>query len=173
VGGCLPFLLNNCDAPCYYYVYVGTCTSSGTRKPMPPRSEQARMCRSAFNPFCAWSFSQISSKGTEMWDYFKITKCLITVLNFKPQCCGSVTFWGSVTKIAGSGSISQRHGSTDPDSAIFVTEPQDDNKKLIWKKVFCSLLFEGTLAIIFKDKKSKISHQAVGIKVFLTIFAWW
>jgi hypothetical protein len=27
--------------------------------------------------------------------------------------------------------------------------------------------------IIFKDKKSKRSHKAVGIKVFLTLFAWW
>ncbi len=26
--------------------------------------------------------------------------------------------------------------------------------------------------IIFKDKKSKRSHKAVGIKVFLTFFAW-
>jgi hypothetical protein len=25
---------------------------------------------------------------------------------------------------------------------------------------------------VFKDKKSKRSHKAVGIKVFLTIFAW-
>jgi hypothetical protein len=39
------------------------------------------------------------------------------------------------------------------------------------KKFFCLLLFEGTyLYIIFKDKKSKGIHKAVGIKVFLTFF---
>jgi hypothetical protein len=47
----------------------------------------------------------------------------------------------------------------DPDSdpAIFVIDLQDANKKLI---------------NIFKDKKSKRSHKAVGIKVFLIGFAW-
>jgi hypothetical protein len=41
------------------------------------------------------------------------------------------------------------------------------------KKFFCLLLFEGTFASFFKDKKSKISLKAVGIKVFLPIYAWW
>jgi hypothetical protein len=50
----------------------------------------------------------------------------------------------------------------DPDPAIFVIDLQDANKKLNKKKLFCLLLFE----------KSKRSHKAVGIKVFLTIFAW-
>jgi hypothetical protein len=52
------------------------------------------------------------------------------------------------------------------DPAIFVTDLQDANKKLIDKKFFC-LLFSS----FFKDKKSKRNHKAVGIKVFLTIFA--
>jgi hypothetical protein len=60
----------------------------------------------------------------------------------------------------------------DADPAIFVTDLQDANKKLIKKKFFCSLLFEGTFTSFFKDKKSKRSINAVGIKVFLTIFAW-
>jgi hypothetical protein len=52
------------------------------------------------------------------------------------------------------------------DPAIFVIDLQDANKH------FCLLLFEGTFTSFFKDKKSKRSHKAVGIKVFLTIFAW-
>jgi hypothetical protein len=57
-------------------------------------------------------------------------------------------------------------------SRIRIPDLQDANKKLIKKKFFCLLLFEGTFTSFFKDKKSKISHKAVGIKVFLTIFAW-
>jgi hypothetical protein len=45
------------------------------------------------------------------------------------------------------------------------------NKKLIEKKVFCLLLFEGIFTSFFKDKKSKRSHKTLGIKVFPTIFA--
>ncbi len=40
-------------------------------------------------------------------------------------------------------------------------------------KFFCLLLFEDTFTSFLKDKKSKRSHKAVGIKVFLAIFAWW
>jgi hypothetical protein len=43
----------------------------------------------------------------------------------------------------------------DPDPAIFIIDLQDANKKLIKKKNFCILLFEGTLASFFKDKNSK------------------
>jgi hypothetical protein len=44
----------------------------------------------------------------------------------------------------------------DPDPAIFVTDLQDANKKLIFSaKFFCLLLFEGTFKSFFKDKKSK------------------
>jgi hypothetical protein len=62
----------------------------------------------------------------------------------------------------------------DPDSdpAIFITDLQDANKKIILKKFFCILLFEGTFPSFFKDKKSKISHKTVEIKVFLTVFAY-
>jgi hypothetical protein len=60
----------------------------------------------------------------------------------------------------------------DPDPAIFVIDLQDANKKLIFFQVFCLLLFRGTFPSFFKDKKSKRSHKAVGIKFFLTIFAW-
>jgi hypothetical protein len=49
----------------------------------------------------------------------------------------------------------------DPDSAIFVIDLQDANKKLILKKFFCSLLFEGTFTSFFKDKKFKRSHKTV------------
>jgi hypothetical protein len=50
-----------------------------------------------------------------------------------------------------------------PDPAIFVIDLEDVNKKLILKKVFCLLFFEGTFISFFKDKKSK----KVTIKVFL------
>jgi hypothetical protein len=39
------------------------------------------------------------------------------------------------------------------------------------KKFVCILLFEHTFTSFFKDKKSKRSHNTVGINVFLTIFA--
>jgi hypothetical protein len=60
----------------------------------------------------------------------------------------------------------------DPDPAIFVIDLQDANKKICLNKFFCLLLFEGTFTSFFKDKKSKRIHKAVGIQVFLTIFAW-
>ncbi len=59
----------------------------------------------------------------------------------------------------------------DPDPAIFVIDLQGPNQKLIFKKFFCLLLFEGTFTSFFKDKKSKRSHKTIGIKVFLIIFA--
>jgi hypothetical protein len=60
----------------------------------------------------------------------------------------------------------------DPDPAIFISDLQDANKQQIYKKFFCLLLFDGTFTKFFK-KKSKRSHNEVGIKVFLPIFAWW
>jgi hypothetical protein len=45
-------------------------------------------------------------------------------------------------------------------------------KNYFFRKLFCLFLFEGTFTSFFKDKKSKLSRKAVGIKVFLTIFAW-
>jgi hypothetical protein len=60
---------------------------------------------------------------------------------------------------------------SDPDPTISVTDLQDASKKLILKKFFCLLLFEGTFTSFFKDKKSKRSYKTVGIKAFLTIFA--
>jgi hypothetical protein len=32
----------------------------------------------------------------------------------------------------------------DPDPSVFIIDLEDANKKLIFKKVFCILLFEGT-----------------------------
>jgi hypothetical protein len=40
----------------------------------------------------------------------------------------------------------------DPDPAIFATDLQDANSELIFKNLFCLLLFEGTF---FKDKSQK------------------
>jgi len=58
-----------------------------------------------------------------------------------------------------------------PDPALFIIDLQVANKKLILKKFFCILLFEGTFTSFFKDKKSERSHKTVEIKIFLTIFA--
>jgi hypothetical protein len=57
-------------------------------------------------------------------------------------------------------------------SGHFLKDLLDANKKLILKIFFSLLLFEGTFTSFFKDKKSKRSHKAVGIDVFLTSFAW-
>ncbi len=50
----------------------------------------------------------------------------------------------------------------DSDPAIFVIDLLDAKKKF-----FCLFLFEGTFTSFFKDKKSKRSHKAVGIKFLL------
>ena len=55
----------------------------------------------------------------------------------------------------------------DQDPAIFVIDLQEANKKQIFMKFFCFYLSEGTFTSFFKDKKSKRSHKAVGIKVLL------
>jgi hypothetical protein len=43
----------------------------------------------------------------------------------------------------------------DPDPAIFVIDLQNDNKKLIYKKDFGLLLFEGTFTSFSKIKSQK------------------
>ncbi len=58
-----------------------------------------------------------------------------------------------------------------PDAAIFVINPENANEKLFFFLSKCFLLFEGTFASFFIDKKSKRSHKTVGIKVSLIIFA--
>jgi hypothetical protein len=56
----------------------------------------------------------------------------------------------------------------DPDPAIYVIDLQDENKKRNFKKKFFFLLpFEDIFTSFFKDKKSKISHKTVGIKICL------
>jgi hypothetical protein len=94
------------------------------------------------------------------------------------QCCeiGSMTFW------CGSGSGS---GSADP--CLWLIDPDSDpdpgsgscflrhrpsrcQQKLIFKFIFSAYYFlKVHLHLFCKDKKSQI----VGIKIFLTIFAWW
>jgi hypothetical protein len=53
---------------------------------------------------------------------------------------------------------------SDPDPAIFVIDLQNTNKKLFLKKVYYFLRY---IYIIFKNRKSQISHKTVGINVFL------
>ena len=56
----------------------------------------------------------------------------------------------------------------DPDPTVFVIDLQDANNKTNFKKSFyVYYFFEGTFTSFFKDKKSKRSHKAVGIKIFL------
>jgi hypothetical protein len=55
----------------------------------------------------------------------------------------------------------------DPDPALFVIDLQDANRKLFKKKNLFLFLFEGTFTSFQKEVT-----KAVGIKVFLTIFAW-
>jgi hypothetical protein len=43
-------------------------------------------------------------------------------------------------------------------------------KNYFKKKFFCILLFEGTFTSFFKDKRSKRSHKAAGIKVLPYFF---
>jgi hypothetical protein len=46
-------------------------------------------------------------------------------------------------------------------------------KVYLKKKFLAYYFFKGTVRVHhFKDKKSKRSHKAVGIKDFLSIFAW-
>jgi hypothetical protein len=47
----------------------------------------------------------------------------------------------------------------EPDTAIFVIDLQDANKKTNFLTKFCLLLFERTFTSFFKDKKSKRSHK--------------
>ncbi len=51
--------------------------------------------------------------------------------------------------------------------------PLRSRQKLIYKKVFCLLLFEATFISFSKIKGPIEVKKTVGIMVFLTIFAWW
>ncbi len=57
-------------------------------------------------------------------------------------------------------------------SCYFFSIDIQDARKNYFFKAFSLLQFEGTITSFFKDKKSKRSHKAVGIKIFITIFAW-
>jgi hypothetical protein len=48
----------------------------------------------------------------------------------------------------------------DPDPALFVIDFQDANKKLIKKKFFCLLLFEGPFKTSFSKIKSQKTSQS-------------
>ncbi len=84
------------------------------------------------------------------------------------QCCGSMTFW------YGSGSVDQCLWQMDPDPAIFAIDLQDANNNC-FKTSFSAYYHTSWryIYITFQRKKSEWSHKTVGIKVCLTIFAWW
>ncbi len=74
------------------------------------------------------------------------------------QCCGSMAFWcGSRT---GSGTADPCHWLMDPDSAIFVTDLQDANKKLFLKKVFCIYFLKIHLHHFSKIKSQNNSQSS-------------
>ncbi len=83
-----------------------------------------------------------------------------------------MTFWGG----SGSGSadpclwLMDPDPDADPDPAFSSLTFPRCQQKLFFLKVFLLITFWGYMYIIFKDKKSKRSHKAVGIKVFLTFF---
>jgi hypothetical protein len=56
---------------------------------------------------------------------------------------------------------------SDPNPAIFFIDLQDAKKIIIFIKVFCLLLFEGSFTSFFKDEKSKRSHKTVRIVTIL------
>jgi hypothetical protein len=58
----------------------------------------------------------------------------------------------------------------EPDPAIFITDLQDANKKLIKKqKFFHLLLSEGTFTLFFKDKKPQGSQKTVGLSYYFCL----
>jgi hypothetical protein len=89
------------------------------------------------------------------------TNC--SLISFQ-QCCGSVTFW------YGSRSAPWPM-DLDTDPAIFVLDLQDGNKKL-FLKVFLLITFKRNIYIIYLRLKVIKMSKTIGIKVFLTIFAW-
>jgi hypothetical protein len=62
----------------------------------------------------------------------------------------------------------------DPVPAIFVIDLQDANKNFCLKSIsaYYFLKVPYIFTSFFKDKKSKRSRKAVGIKVSRTTFAW-
>ncbi len=90
--------------------------------------------------------------------------------NKKKQCSGSMTFWCG----SGSGSADPCLWLMDPDadSAIFVIDLQNANKKLN-KKSFSAYYFLKAHLHNFSTIKVQKKSQTEGIKVFLPIYAWW
>ncbi len=86
------------------------------------------------------------------------------------QCWWSMTFWVG----SGSGSADPCLWQLDPDSDL---DPGSgfcycQQKTNFLHNFFC-LTYWRYIYIIFQRYKVKKSHKIVGIKVFLTIFAWW
>jgi hypothetical protein len=61
---------------------------------------------------------------------------------------------------------------SDPDPAIFVNDLPKMPTKTNKKKSFFAYYFLKVHVHHFPRQKAKRSHKAVGIKVFLTFFAW-
>jgi hypothetical protein len=82
-----------------------------------------------------------------------------------------MTFWcGSVSGSRSADPDSDLYPDSDPDPAIFSIDLHDANKKLILKKFFNILLFEGK-STSFLDKKVNNKSQNSRNQGFSTIFA--
>jgi hypothetical protein len=93
--------------------------------------------------------------GYSLWLFRKKDKYLINLCFLTELRIHDILVW---IRIRGSMPLTNGSGSwiLDPDPAIFVTDLQDANKKIILvTNFFCRLLFEGTFTSFFKEKKSK------------------
>jgi hypothetical protein len=95
------------------------CCGSGSQSGSRSFYHQAKIVRKTLIPTVLWLFFDflclkndvnVPSKRNKQKHFFKISFLLES--------------WKSMTKIAGSGSISQRHGSADPDPHQNVMDPQ-------------------------------------------------
>jgi hypothetical protein len=122
------------------------------------KTPQKLMWEQRSSPSLAWLMPQVwwwvKSSIADPW-YFGVDPIRIWIRGSMPLT--NESGFGS-----GSGSCYFRHWPS-----------LDANKKQIFFKSIFTSYFLKVHCIIFKDKKSKRSHKAVGIKVFLTFFAWW
>ncbi len=126
-----------------------------------PRLWHTRRLGSSRRPPCRRCRGQTGPDLTKMHGYWRrCRRYIVPVLRIH-----DILVWirirGSTPLTNGSGSFYFHHWPSRCQQKIF-----------FFKQVFfCILLFKGTFTSFFKDKKSKISHKTVEIKVFLTILA--
>ncbi len=75
---------------------------------------------------------------------------------------------GILARIRINGSVPLTNGSRSGSGSCYFRHSPSKTQMFV-----CLLLFEGTYTSFFKDKKSSRSRKRLGIKAFLSIFAWW